>query len=440
MTNHEARVLFICYAYPPTGGAGVQRSVKFTKYLPHFGWQPTVLTAANPSVPVSDNDLLNDIDPETIVLRAKTLEPSYSVKQNLATSKRTRRFSPKRWIRHAAMSVLQPDPQVLWNPLAWHMANKILKQHHKAIYVSGPPFSSFLLGRSLKRRFQLPLVLDFRDEWLLASQYMDNHQRTGSSQRRQLAMLHKVLKSADAVLATTQASADELNRQIKNAGGTAPVTCLYNGYDEDDIAGVNRSEPTTDRLRIVYTGTLWKLTDVSPIVSALLRLSKSDPNTAARIELAIVGRRTPEQNAILKKLKSSAVKLILHDYVPHGQSLDLAASADTLLLLLADEAGAERVVPAKLFEYLALKKPILAVCGDGEMATLLRQQQHFDQFHPKQTKEIATWIGSRWRDRESARRDQVQHQPHVKPIQRYSRRELTGQLAGVIDSIVPNTP
>ena len=178
MKDPLRRVLFISYAYPPTGGGGVQRSVKFTKYLPETRWRPTVLTAANPSVPVQDSDLSGDLDPETVVLRARTFEPSYAVKQKLVSTGKPSRVSLRSLVRQAGMSVLQPDPQVLWNPLAYRMASTALRQTpHEVIYVTGPPFSSFLLGRSLKRRFGLPLVLDFRDEWLLSSQYLDNHVR-----------------------------------------------------------------------------------------------------------------------------------------------------------------------------------------------------------------------------------------------------------------------
>ena len=452
MNDPLRRVLFISYAYPPTGGGGVQRSVKFVKYLPEFGWRPTILTAANPSVPVRDHDLSDELDPETTILRARTLEPSYAVKQKLVSTGKRSRLSIRGLARRAGMSLLQPDPQVLWNPFADRMAKTALRQTpHEVIYVTGPPFSSFLLGRSLKRRFGLPLVLDFRDEWLLSSQYLDNHQRSGLAFRRQLAMLRKVLRAADAVLTTTQASACELARHIEQSGSRASVQCIYNGYDdEDDLVpialvpiapspdtdvarqdhGASGESPQPSRLRIVYTGTLWTLTDVSPVVSAMLHLAAADPQTASRVDLIFAGRRTPDQDAVLRRLDNTPIRMQSHDYLPHGQSISLAKSADVLLLLLADQPGAERVVPAKLFEYMAVNKPILAVCGEGETASLLRQHGHRNVFHPNQSEQVSKWLASRLRGEPG----RIVHDASA--IGQFARRELTRQLASVFAGIV----
>ncbi|QEG02188.1 hypothetical protein Mal15_62730 [Stieleria maiorica] len=432
MACDPRRLLLISYAYPPVGGGGVQRSVKFAKYLPQYQWRPTVLTAADPSVPVRDSDLSMELDPETTVLRARTFEPSYRTKQKLIATQPSSSFSPKQWIRQsarkAAMALLQPDPQVLWNPSASRLATRTLRGiPHDAVYVTGPPFSSFLLGRTLKRRFGLPLVLDFRDEWLLAIRHFENHQRSVIAIRRQRKMLDKVLRAADAVVATTQSSANELARQIDASGGQASVHCIYNGYDQDDLTGLPSAPPISERLRIVYTGTLWKLTDISPIVDALLRLSTTDPDSAARIDLIIAGRRTPHQDAIVGKLDPTRVNVQRHDYLPHGKSLELAASADVLLLLLADEPGAERVVPAKLFEYLALKRPILAVCGDGETASLVGQHRHTFRFSPTQTDGIAGCLIKLFDQRPSVVDGTC--------LDQFSRRRQAGQLAGIMDSV-----
>ena len=139
---------------------------------------------------------------------------NYAVKKKLVMTEQQPKLPIRRWIRQAGMSILQPDPQILWNSFALRIAKSAIRESlrndepFEAIYVTGPPFSSFLLGRSLKRRFGLPLVLDFRDEWLLASQYLDNHQQTGLAYRRQLAMFHQVLRAADAVLATNDRTAN----------------------------------------------------------------------------------------------------------------------------------------------------------------------------------------------------------------------------------------
>ena len=169
MKDPLRRVLFISYAYPPTGGGGVQRSVKFTKYLPETRWRPTVLTAANPSVPVQVSDLSGDLDPETVVLRARTLNPLMRSSKNWFRRESPREFPCAAWSGKPACPCCNPIPRCCGIRWAYRMASTALRQTpHEVIYVTGPPFSSFLLGRSLKRRFGLPLVLDFRDEWLLS--------------------------------------------------------------------------------------------------------------------------------------------------------------------------------------------------------------------------------------------------------------------------------
>jgi hypothetical protein len=182
------RVLVVTYNFPPVGGAGVQRVTKFVKYLPQFGWEPTVLTAENPSVPVLDDSLLADIPPQTAVIKARTLEPGYALKRIVSASnteswnvtrsvsegaKETQDVTPsltlrvtlasvaKRALRGATNLLLQPDPQVLWNPQAIEVGLRVLSQQkHDAIFVTAPPFSSFLIGAELARRTGLPLVHD----------------------------------------------------------------------------------------------------------------------------------------------------------------------------------------------------------------------------------------------------------------------------------------
>src|SRR6478672_7261798 len=161
------RVLLIAYQFPPVGGAGVQRVTKFVKYLPHWGWQTSVLTVANPSVPLLDNSLSADIPPETIVRRARTWEPSYAFKASVSGGAGNHqgkiRLALKTALRRLGTLLLQPDPNILWMPEALQTGNRLLSQiPHGVIVASGPPFSSFLVGAQLSRKNRLPLVLDYR--------------------------------------------------------------------------------------------------------------------------------------------------------------------------------------------------------------------------------------------------------------------------------------
>ena len=256
-----------------------------------------------------------------------------------------------------------------------------------------------ILGRNLKRRFGIPLVLDFRDEWTLSSRYLENRVSGESARRGEVRQIESTLRAADGVIATTQASAAELSASCRAAGNPLSARCIYNGFDPDDFKNLPCAKPNPDRFRLVYTGTLWNLTDVGPLVSAVESLAEQRPDLAQRLSLVFVGRRTPAQEALLARIRGLPVQLELSEYMPHLQALQVAAESDALCVLLADKPGAERVVPGKLFEYLALGRPILAITPQGEAAQLLSRSSQATVFGTRQIDPIARWLMSRIEDK-----------------------------------------
>lgn len=437
------RVLLIAYSFPPVGGAGVQRPVKWVKYLERAGWNVTVLTVANPSVPVLDESLLAEIPAQTRVVRASTWEPGYAVKQSLGTAgSRTGRWwlAPIRWgksvIKSLAKLCLQPDPQILWYPGAVAAGAKVLQaEPFDAIVCTGPAYTSFLVGRTLKRRFGVPLVLDYRDEWDLSSQYLEHAHKDRWSQWVQERQQRAVLSAADAVVATTQASVDRLGERLDALMSTAQRVCIYNGYDAEDFADFADHTPqvtpaSAARFRLVYTGTLWNLTDVSPVVTAIEQVAVTQPDVLARLEFVCVGRKTPEQQAILRRLQQTQCTLTALDYCPHDRVLAWLSSADALCLLLSDVPGADRVVPAKLFEYLAARKPMLAVVPEGEAATIARRFHPESCFSPGDTEGLARWLMARLSDLAPAAND-----IHESEIAEYSREQQTHRLVALLEQL-----
>ncbi len=440
--NDSRQFLMISYAFPPVGGAGVQRSVKFVKYIRKYGWQPTVLTVLNPSVPVLDQDLSRDVPADVSVFHARTLEPSYSFKRNLIHTPNATPSRLKTLLRGWASRWLQPDAQVLWNRNAYGTACKVLKQRtFSAIYVSGPPFSSFLLGCQLKKQFGIPLVLDFRDEWSISARYLENRSQQRSSHRGQTQMFESTLRQADAIVATTLASADELTSCCKRVGSSAFVRCIYNGFDPDDLLHLKNEPIKTKAFRLVYTGTLWKLTDIEPLVRAVQKLSMRSPHDANKLELHFVGRRTGEQEAILDKLASTPVQLHRHDYLSHQQSLQFACEADGLLLTLADQPGAERVVPGKLFEYLALKRPILSLVPEGEAWRLLAEEPLATNIHPSQIDAIEAWLRQAIHAKANSDSPVMPlPNPDLSSLNWCSRSTLAGALAAILERVANHNP
>ena len=434
------RVLFISYAFPPVGGAGVQRVTKFVKYLPHEGWLPSVLTVANPSVPAFDPTLLKDVPDQTVIRRARTLEPGYKLKSAVSDGTpgktngggKVRRFIAGA-ARRLAQMILQPDPQVLWLPDAIRQGRRLLDEiPHAAIIASGPPFSAFLIGKALAKHARIPLILDYRDEWDLSTAYLEHKSANRFSLLILRRMQKRVLQSARAILTTTKASASAIEALRNKSKSTAPVRCFYNGFDPDDFAVDPAVEPQNEFYRLVYVGTLWNLTSVEPLVQAVRKLAEQEPALVSRLELVFAGRRTPAQQHILDQLKNAPCRIVEHGYIGHQDAIQLMRSADTLCALLTDLPGTGRVVPAKIFEYMATRRPILAISPQGELEALLSDYPSGRHILPGDIHGIAGYLMQNLRNHAAG-----SHAPlDVSDLIKHSRPYQTNQLANFLDSVI----
>ena len=421
------------------GGAGVQRAVKFVKYLPQFGWQPSVLTVANPSVPVQDASLASELPADAVVRRARTFEPSYAVKSTViaANERPGLRGRIKSLGRQVVNTLLQPDPQVLWLPAALRAGSALLAETpHDAIVATGPPFSSFVLGAMLSRRSGLPLVLDYRDEWGLSNTYLENKRVGRLARFVQERMQIDVVGQASALVATTRASAETLEEVRAQSGSTARVQWIYNGFDGADFPAVSEVPGcVSPYYRLVYVGTLWNLTSPAPLVRGVQRLAERSPALAARLELVFAGRRTPSQQAVVDQLRQLPCRVVEHPYLNHEHALELVRGADGLCVLLSDVPGAQRVVPAKLFEYFAARRPILAVAPPGECWKLLRDHPAVHLLEPGDPDSIALALADELRrDRPEDWRAWEGWNPA-----RFERRRQTGELAALLDDLTPSS-
>ncbi|MDB5357464.1 MAG: mshA 2 [Phycisphaerales bacterium] len=348
--------------------------------------------------------LLEDLPQHLIIKEAKTWEPGYAAKAALSPGamrnggargiKRLLRGS----LHRLATLALQPDPQILWVPDALRQGRRLLEEtRHAAIVASGPPFSTFLVGAALSRHYGLPLVLDYRDEWSISNAYMENKRPDLLSRTLQSWMQTSVVTTARALVATTNSSARALETVCKRARSEARVTWIYNGFDPEDFADVSEhSHKTTDSgvYRLAYVGTLWNLTSVEPLVCGVEKLAARNPNAAARLELVFAGRRTPQQSHLLSRLKDLPCRVVEHPYLDHHKALELVRSADGLCVLLTDVPAAARVVPAKIFEYMAARRPILAISPKGELWELLAEYPAKCLAAPTDTDAIADYLES----------------------------------------------
>lgn len=440
------RALFVAYAFPPVGGVSVQRVTKFIKYLPEFGWTSSVLTVANPSVPLMDDTLSKEIPPDTIIRRARTFEPGYRLKSAVAKSQASQSDSivgraataTRAMARKTFNLVMQPDPQILWRPHALREGLKLLREiPHDAIVATGPPFSSMMLAVTLSKRTGVPLIVDYRDEWSMMT-YWENKNFGNISHFVQSRMQTHVLKSADFVLATTPSTAHELSSLVTAAKGHARTDFIYNGFDASDYPSpANASDRVdygngTGLFRMSFAGTLWNVTPIGPVVDGILKLCEKAPDIAAKIELVIAGRRTAAQDDELDRLASTPVKLVRLSFLAHKDAIGLMCGSDALLLINADLPNANRLVNAKTFEYMAARKPIFVVAPQGDLWDMLGGIPNSSLARPEATDKIAENLEAaitRWQSGDLT--DGVGFD-----LSKYERRHLTGRLAGILDRLV----
>jgi glycosyltransferase involved in cell wall biosynthesis len=433
------RVLFVSYLFPPTGGVGVHRVSKFVKYLPEFGWNSSVLTVSNASVPLHDESLVRDIPAGTLIRRARTYEPGYAVKAAVSGGQaagRGLRQIAKGLLRRAANTALQPDSQILWHPQAWRTGVKLLKDvPHQAIIATGPPFSSFLLGARLSRKFGLPLILDYRDEWTISNAYWENKGQGWLARAVQHRQQAHVLRAARAILATTPGSAAEIGRLAREVGSQASTYFIYNGFDPDDYPAFTGGprETAGRRFRLAFIGTLWNLNSIEPVVQALLQLSSRAPQLAAELELLVAGRRTAEQEQLLDQLNGTPIQVTRQPFVSHDEAIRLMQSADSLLMLNSDLPQTQRIINAKTFEYMAARRPMFVVAPPGDVWNIVQDLPGTVLCPPGDVGQIAEkllmqlemfrcqgdWTaGAYWN------------------IARFERRHLAGELADLLNRVL----
>lgn len=430
MPERPLRVLIVTYQFPPVGGAGVQRVLKLVKYLPCHGIEPAVLTVDNPSVPLWDDTLFRDVPQGTTVLRARTLEPGYGVKQVAWTAAGSGQLTmPMRILRRlsgAARQLLIPDPQILWQPAAQvTLLRRLLgPSRDDVVLVSGPPFSQFLLGLLPSLTPGVGVVLDYRDEW---TTYRRSYEMVGSRLTDAVGepLERALLGRADAV---TTATDNFRHNLLCRFGSLAPhqISTIENGYDPDDFPDP-LPEPPRDRFVLSYAGTLFKLTSPRGLLGAIRRLHAAEPELARLLHVRFMGRVVDTEREAFAGMEPLGVSI--EGYVEHGKVLSELARSHMVLCLLDQVPGAEHIYPGKVFELMHLGRPCLTLAPDGALARLARHHQIGPVLHPRDEGAIAVLLAEKLR---AFRDGTLSVRAEAVDTVRYHRRELAGAFARVL--------
>lgn len=426
------RVLIITYYWPPSGGSGVQRWVKFSKYLPSQGWQPVIYTPENPDMPSIDQSLYSDIPEEAEIIKRPITE-IYSIYRKISGNKGGGEVNPinsqKKTLKQKLMLAIRgnlfiPDPRISWLRPSVRFLKKYLREHPVDVIVStGPPHSMHLIAREVSKATGIPWVADFRDPW--TRMFYFKHLALSDWARKKHEKLEKmVLDDASAVVAVSPLVQEEFKTMTGNR-----IELVTNGYDPEDFGQV--VEPD-GHFNIVHTGlfasdgnpeTLWKV---------LSDLCREDARFADQLRIRLVGKN---DTMILDSIHAAGLERNLVDlgYRDHTVAVREQMGSTMLILPLRKEPEYRATLPGKLFEYLGSQRPVLGIGQtDGAMARILADTGAGETFEWDDEAGIRTYVLKRWEKFLAGDDDSVPDNN----IEQYSRKATARKMAALLESLI----
>lgn len=428
---NNKKILIISYYWPPAGGPGVQRWLKFVKYLPDFGWKPTVFIPENPSYPIVDDTLEKDVSENLEIIKTKIWEP-YQIAEFFG--KDNKKFKAGQfdvgknqslksrlsiWVRG---NFFIPDARVFWvNPSVNYLKKYLKENHFDALVTTGPPHSVHLIGLNLKKEFpNLKWISDFRDPWTEIS-YYQHLKLTKFADQKHRNLEQKVFENADITLATSYTDAENFKKKGANAA------CITNGFDVDNQElGTENSEPST-QFTLSYIGVLEQLRNPEVLWRVLNDLIKENEDFRKNFQLKFVGRI---DDRILDKITSSELNNSVKNlgYLSHSEANLEMQNSDLLLITNFPEDKSKGIIPGKIFEYLATKKQIISFGPkDSDVKRILEETHAGKHFSYDDYESLKAFILEKFNEWKSGNLSS-----NTENIEQFSRKNLTKKLAEIL--------
>lgn len=427
-------VLIIAYYFPPLGGGGTQRTLKFVRYLPEFGWQPHLLTVRDPHHLMHDDSLLHQVPHELAVTRTPALLPARFLRKALGHRAGMPRAGNSRGRRLRAgvqnlvfTCAFIPDEYIGWLPFAVRAGKRIVQQNKiDVIYSSGPPNTAHVIAQRLSHHTGLPWAADLRDLW---DQYPESYNPWNLRWRTKLDddLEKKVLRQAQQIIVVS----DDMRRHLlKKIPELSPeqIHLITNGFDPADYEKA-LPRPSPDRFTLVHSGTLFRWRSLQPFLAAMQRLKTKAPLLKLKL-LGVVPHA--DHRAIQNSGLSQQIEVF--GYLPYRESLRHLVEADALLLLIGNLPHAANMLTSKLFDYIGAQRPILALGPPGMARTLIEHENLGFAFAEDDTQAIAATLQN-WMAQKANGGIAFHARPHTK----YQRRQLTATLAQVFATCLSDT-
>ncbi|KAF2518654.1 glycosyltransferase family 4 protein [Flavobacterium salilacus subsp. salilacus] len=423
------KVLIITYYWPPAGGPGVQRWLKFVKYLPDYGIEPIVYIPENPTYPFLDKGLLNEVDEKVTILKHKIIEPyswasifsknTKKISAGIIPDKKKQSFTQRLmlWIRG---NLFIPDARVLWvKPSISYLSDYIQKNNIDTVITTGPPHSLHLIGLGLKKHHNIKWFADFRDPWTTIG-YHKELKLSDNAAKKHKELEREVLNIADQVIVTSPTTKKEFQVITKQ-----PITVITNGYDVEKVG----KQPADEKFTLAHIGSF--LSERNPLVlwQSISELVNDNQEFKKAFQLKLIG-------AVSQEVLSTMTKFGLNRYVnnlgyiSHAEALVEQRKSQVLLLVEIDSPDTRCIIPGKLFEYMAAERPILAVGPEGaDIESIIKTTN--------------TGVFTTYSEKEKIKETLLNYFKHYQEgnlkvnavgLQYYSRKNLTGQLANLLNN------
>ncbi|GAB4156341.1 MAG: glycosyltransferase family 4 protein [Winogradskyella sp.] len=425
------KVLIITYYWPPAGGPGVQRWLKFVKYLPEFGIEPIVYCPENPNYPIVDESLVNEIPKDITILKQPIKEP-YQI-AGFLSKKSSKKISSGVIPKPKKQSLIErlmlfvrgnffiPDARKHWiKPSVEFLSNYIKKHKIETIITTGPPHSLHVIGLQLKQKLDIKWIADFRDPWTTIG-YHKALKLSKSSEQKHIRLESEVLNTADYIVVTSNHTKNEFATKTKQ-----PITVITNGFDNHSV----RVEGKDKKFTLAHIGSLLSERNPKVLWDVLSELISKNKAFSKAFQLNLIGVVSDD---VLESIHSSGLKNHVNviGYVSHDEAIKYQMQSRLLLLIEINSEDTKAIIPGKLFEYLISETPIIAIGPeDSDVQDIITNTNTGVYFNYRQKEKLKTQIVSFF---EAYLNDSLT--VHAIGLQPYSRKALTKRLSEVIKTL-----
>ncbi|MBW2938012.1 glycosyltransferase family 4 protein [Aureisphaera sp. CAU 1614] len=430
------RVLIICYYWPPAGGPGVQRWLKFVKYFRNFEVEPVLFIPKNPHYPIIDESLLAEIPKDLEIIRHPIKEPYKYAR--LLSKKKTKKISSgiidekkpsviEKLLLYARGNLFIPDARIGWVAPSVKVLTKYLSENKDidTLITTGPPHSLHLIGMELKEQLKLKWIADFRDPWTTIH-YHKSLRLSKSAQKKHEKLEKEVLQAADLVVVTSPTTQQDF-RELTSK----PVEVITNGFDTSE----NKEVVLDSKFSLVHIGSLLSNRNPKLLWKVLSELKNEVNGFSNDLELKLVGLVSKDVKEEIQKYHLSE-NVVLPGYVSHQEAISFQNSAQVLLLIEMNKEETSAIIPGKLFEYLRSKRPIVAIVPEkSDIEGILKETKAGEYFTYTNEVALKKSIAEKYNRYKSGKLAVTKSS-----IDGYSRKSLTQKMAALLKDLKSETP